>query len=343
MATLNLIKGFTEVARAAIPKSNAPITARTKDVHRHAAAIYQLSGDKDALQRHLAVLTRNNKVMSTHMLHAVAHSVTGKPVRDFGRNKGKLVKKDAADHIFNHFYGSKEAASAKRLPPSHVGKVDPAKIEAEKTQVMTEKRWDNSATDAYKDKKIAKQSGVSLVEYEGSPLDEKNDDKQRKTHNKRAEKLLQEYETAAAKKPAAKKAVKKPGRKQAKKTAKAPAKKAEPEKHNAQVVIEALKKRYPKKTYKQIAADLAKRYSMKPPKAHDKASVIRWWAAALARQHGADAKKPKDKAAARAKDDPASRVAAKLMEAFGTDAKAKTALVKALAIEEPDAAFEGER
>lgn len=78
---------------------------------------------------------------------------------------------------------SPKAATPKPLPPSHTKPVDRKAIAAEKTKVMTAKQWETSATDAAMDRNVAKKAGVSLEAYEGSPLDERNDAKQRAAHN----------------------------------------------------------------------------------------------------------------------------------------------------------------
>lgn len=75
------------------------------------------------------------------------------------------------------------AAAQKPLPASHKAPDNPAKIKAEKSQVMTAKQWEASATDAAMDRKVAKKQGQSLRQYEGSPLDERNDAKQLAAHN----------------------------------------------------------------------------------------------------------------------------------------------------------------
>lgn len=63
-----------------------------------------------------------------------------------------------------------------------------AKIKAEASKVMTAKQWEASATDADKDRKVAKQQGIPVAKYEGSKLDDKNDAKQRAAHNQAARK-----------------------------------------------------------------------------------------------------------------------------------------------------------
>jgi hypothetical protein len=83
------------------------------------------------------------------------------------------------------------ALQGKKLPKSHTDKPtkgEAAKIRAESKQVLSNKQWENSATDAAKDRKVAKQNGMSLKQYEGSKLDEKNDAKQRAAHNAAARK-----------------------------------------------------------------------------------------------------------------------------------------------------------
>lgn len=79
-------------------------------------------------------------------------------------------------------------AASKPLPASHRVPDNPAKIKAEKSQVMTAKQWENSATDAAMDRKVAKSKGQTLKQYEGSPLDERNDKKQLAAHNAAAKK-----------------------------------------------------------------------------------------------------------------------------------------------------------
>lgn len=76
----------------------------------------------------------------------------------------------------------------KQLPKSHRQPDDPKQIKKEAGKVMSEKQWESSATDAAKDRKVAKSKGQTLKEYEGSPLDEKNDKKQRAAHNAKARK-----------------------------------------------------------------------------------------------------------------------------------------------------------
>jgi len=76
----------------------------------------------------------------------------------------------------------------KTLPASHLAPDNPKKIAAEKSKVMTPKQWEQSATDAAMDRKVAKKQGQTLAQYEGSPLDEKNDKKQLAAHNKAARK-----------------------------------------------------------------------------------------------------------------------------------------------------------
>lgn len=77
----------------------------------------------------------------------------------------------------------------KPLPASHRVPNNPAKIAAEKKQVMTPKQWEASATDAAMDRKVAKAKGMSLGAYEGSKLDDRNDGKQLAAHNATARKL----------------------------------------------------------------------------------------------------------------------------------------------------------
>lgn len=76
----------------------------------------------------------------------------------------------------------------KPIPASHRAPDNPKKIAAEKSKVMTPKQWEQSATDAAMDRKVAKKQGQTLAQYEGSPLDEKNDKKQLAAHNKAARK-----------------------------------------------------------------------------------------------------------------------------------------------------------
>lgn len=76
----------------------------------------------------------------------------------------------------------------KQLPASHKKPNDPAKIAAEKSKVMSMPQWEKSATDAAMDRKVAKANGMTLAQYEGSKLDEKNDAKQLAAHNKAARK-----------------------------------------------------------------------------------------------------------------------------------------------------------
>lgn len=80
------------------------------------------------------------------------------------------------------------AAAQKPLPASHKAPDNPAKIKAEKSQVMTAKQWEASATDAAMDRKVAKAKGQTLAQYEGSPLDERNDRKHLAAHNAAARK-----------------------------------------------------------------------------------------------------------------------------------------------------------
>lgn len=84
--------------------------------------------------------------------------------------------------------GGYMAKETKQLPASHRKPDNPAKIAAEKSKVMTPKQWENSATDAAMDRRVAKKQGESLKQYEGSALDERNDKKQLAAHNKAARK-----------------------------------------------------------------------------------------------------------------------------------------------------------
>jgi hypothetical protein len=79
-----------------------------------------------------------------------------------------------------------KGADGKPMPASHRVPNDPRKIAAEKSKVMTPKQWENSATDAAMDRKVAKSKGQTLAQYEGSKLDERNDAKQLAAHNKAA-------------------------------------------------------------------------------------------------------------------------------------------------------------
>lgn len=77
----------------------------------------------------------------------------------------------------------------KPMPASHTDKPAPGeaqKIKAEASRKMTMVQWEKSATDAAMDRKVAKREGMSLRQYEGSPLDEKNDRKQLAAHNAKA-------------------------------------------------------------------------------------------------------------------------------------------------------------
>lgn len=83
----------------------------------------------------------------------------------------------------------KDKLENKAMPASHTtkaGKGEAAKIKAEASKVMTKSQWEASASDAAADRRVAKQNGMSLREYEGSKLDEKNDAKQLKAHNAKA-------------------------------------------------------------------------------------------------------------------------------------------------------------
>lgn len=74
----------------------------------------------------------------------------------------------------------------KPMPASHTakpGKGEAQKLKAESTRKMTMPQWERSASDAAADRKVAKQEGQSLRQYEGSPLDERNDRKQLAAHN----------------------------------------------------------------------------------------------------------------------------------------------------------------
>lgn len=68
------------------------------------------------------------------------------------------------------------------------GKLENKAAPANKAKSMPASRaqWENSASDAAADRRVAKQNGMSLREYEGSSLDEKNDARQLKAHNAKA-------------------------------------------------------------------------------------------------------------------------------------------------------------